>query len=329
MNALDKDNFNFKITSHKINMNTYSQRRITVIAIFFFIFSSFWTCKTTKNTTLDYKPLDKSLLWEISGPGISKPSFLYGTIHIINSKDFFLPKGTMSAFDAAKKVVFEIDMKEMSDISKLMGMMNKLFMKDGKTLKDLVSNDEYKMIGGHFQKMGLPIFMLERMKPMFLTVFAYGDMDPSGIKNGNMKSYEMEFMEMAKNTDKATSGLETIDFQIGLFDEIPYEAQAKMLVDAIKNSGNEGKGDEFQKMTDMYVKQDIHAMVDMISEEGSSVAGFEDKLLVGRNKNWIPMIVEEAKKGQTFFAVGAGHLGGPQGVIHLLRKAGYKMTPVK
>jgi uncharacterized protein YbaP (TraB family) len=200
-------------------------------------------------------------------------------------------------------------------------------MKDGKTLKDLVTDDEYKMIGDHFQKMGMPIFMLERMKPMFLTAFAYADMDPSGLKNGNMKSYEMEFMEMAQNTGKETSGLETIDFQINLFDEIPYEVQAKMLVDALRSADSEGD-DEFKKMTKMYIDQDIQAMVKMIADEGSSVSGFEDKLVSGRNKNWIPLIIEDAKKSQTFFAVGAGHLAGPEGVIHLLRKAGYKIKPV-
>jgi uncharacterized protein YbaP (TraB family) len=69
-------------------------------------------------------------------------------------------------------------------------------------------------------------------------------------------------------------------------------------------------------------------MVKMIADEGSSVSGFEDKLVSGRNKNWIPLIIEDAKKSQTFFAVGAGHLAGPEGVIHLLRKAGYKIKPV-
>lgn len=58
----------------------------------------------------------------------------------------------MSAFDASRKVVFEIDMKEMTDMSKMMGMMNKIFMKDGMTLKDLVSEADYKMIGEHFKK---------------------------------------------------------------------------------------------------------------------------------------------------------------------------------
>ena len=99
----------------------------------------------------------------------------------------------------------------------------------------------------------MPLFMLERMQPMFLSVFASGDMDPNGLKNGEMKSYEMEFLDMAKNTGKATGGLETIDFQISLFDEIPYDAQAKMLVDAIKSSDTDDGS--LQKMTKMYVSQ--------------------------------------------------------------------------
>lgn len=297
------------------------------ISIFFVAFSA---CKTARTASSDInKPLEKALLWQITGPDIKIPSYLYGTIHIIDSKDYFLPKGTMTALDAVKKVVFEIDMKEMSDMSAIMGMMNKIFMKDGMTLKDLVTDSEYKMIGDHFQKMGLPIFMLERMKPMFLTVFAYGDMDPSGLKNGNMKSYEMEFMELANNAGKETGGLESIDFQIGLFDEIPYDAQAKMLVDAIKASSGTVENNEFQKMTQMYLDQDINAMISMLSDEGSEVAGFEDKLLTERNKNWIPQIIEGARLQPTFYAVGAGHLAGPNGVITLLRKAGMKVTPFK
>ncbi|MBC7884017.1 MAG: TraB/GumN family protein [Saprospiraceae bacterium] len=286
-----------------------------------------FACSTTKVSELAYTPLENALLWEINGSGIKQPSYVYGTIHIIDAKDYFLPKGTMGAIDAAKKVVFEIDMNEMTDISAMMGMMNKVMMKDGKTLKDLVTEEEYTLIGDHFKQMGLPIFMLERMKPMFLTVFAYGDMDPAGFTNGNIKSYEMEFLELAKNAGKTTGGLETMDYQINLFDQIPYEVQAKMLVDAIKSSdtGN----DELQRMTKMYKNQNVNAMVDMISEEGSDVAGFEDQLLNQRNKNWIPLIIKAARNEQTFFAVGAGHLAGKDGVIHLLRKEGLKVTPVK
>jgi uncharacterized protein YbaP (TraB family) len=307
-------------------MSNYNQHFVYLLSILLISFQ-LTSCKTSKNLGNNSNTLEKSLLWQVTGPGLSKPSYVFGTIHLIDAKDYFLPKGTMSAMDNVSKVVFELDMKEMSDMSKLMGMMNKLYMKDDKTLKDLLTDPEYKAVGDFFQEKGLPLFMFERMKPMFLSIFASGDMDPGGLQNGKMKSYEMELLEMAENTGKSSGGLETIEFQISLFDAIPYEAQAKMLVEAIQKGSDSEGDDEFKKMTDMYKSQDINAMVKMISEEGSDVSGFEDKLLTERNKNWIPLMIEMAKKEPTLFAVGAGHLGGENGVINLLKKTGMKVKP--
>ena len=68
----------------------------------------------------------------------------------------------------------------------------------------------------------LPIFFLfERIKPMFLSAFASADMNPSSIKEGSIKSYEMEFYEISQNRGMTTDGLETIDFQVSVFDSIP------------------------------------------------------------------------------------------------------------
>jgi len=78
----------------------------------------------------------------------------------------------------------------------------------------------------------------------------------------------------------------------------------------------------------MYLKQDINSMANMISEEDKNTEGFEEKLLTKRNENWIPLIIEGAKKGSVFYAVGAGHLGGPKGVINLLRKEGIRVIPL-
>lgn len=270
--------------------------------------------------------LANSLLWKIEGNGLSTPSYLYGTIHIIDSEDYFLPSGTLGAIDATDKMVFEIDMNEMSDMGSMMGLMNKAFMSDGKTLKDLLSAENYKIVGDHFSKIGLPLMMLERIKPMFLSALAYGDMDPTGIQTGSMKSYEMEFFEMAESAKKPVAGLETIEFQMGLFDSIPYEAQAEMLVETIKKSDT--GSDEFEKMTQMYKDQDITAMVEMIGDESEQLSEHEDILLGMRNKNWIPKMAELMKTQPTFFAVGAGHLAGPVGVIKLLRAEGYKVTPI-
>lgn len=268
----------------------------------------------------------KALLWEIAGNGLQLSSFLFGTIHIISEEDFFFPDGTLSAIDQSANLVFEIDMEEMSDLSNLMPIMQKAFMEDGMTLKDLLSTEDYGIVEDHFEQIGLPLFLLERIKPMFLTVFASGDISPTDLQSGKLKSYEMEFTEIAKTSNKDIGGLETIDFQISLFDSIPLDDQAMMLIEAIKSSdtGN----DQFREIVKIYKNQDIDAMYKMMkTDEG--ISEYEDILLFERNMNWIPKMKEMMGEKRTFFAVGAGHLAGPKGVIQLLRNEGYTVKPVR
>lgn len=277
--------------------------------------------------------LENSLLWKITGNGLENESYLYGTIHLIDAESFFWPENTMESFNKSKKVIFEIDLDEMSDMGNIMGMMSKVMMKDGVTLKTLLSDEDYAIVNDHFKDLGLPMFMLEKMKPMFLTVFAEGDMDFASMQdpsNATTKSYEMEFYELANNTEKPVHGLETMDDQISLFDSIPYSDQATMLVEGIKASKNavEGEESEMEKITRMYLEQDISSMVSSIEAEGSELSGFEDLLLNDRNQKWIPQMSSYMKESSTFFAVGAGHLAGTQGVINLLRSVGYTVTPL-
>ncbi|MCZ2100937.1 MAG: TraB/GumN family protein [Chitinophagales bacterium] len=308
-------------------MQTFNIKNLLFLSVFLLILP-FSSCKTTKSVAQVDQPLENALLWELTGPGISQPSYVFGTIHLIDSKDYFLPKGTMTALDKSNKIVFEIDMKEMSDMSAMMGIMGKIFMKDNTTLKDLLSSEDYDYVSDYFQKKGMPIMMIERMKPMFLTALTYGDFEPGGLGNSKMKSYEMELLQIAEDSGKETGGLETIDFQLSLFDEIPYDAQAMMLVESIKSSEDPESSSQLNEMTSMYLNQNINAMVQMIGEEDNNVEGFEEKLLTKRNESWIPLMITGAKKGPVFYAVGAGHLAGSKGVINLLRKQGYTVKPL-
>jgi uncharacterized protein YbaP (TraB family) len=271
-----------------------------------------------------YTGLENALLWKISGPEINE-SYLFGTIHIIDSERFFYPEGLLSGLEQSEKVFFEVDMEQMNDIGFQMEMMQKATMKGDVSLSDLISEEDYELIRAHFQKMGIPLMMFERLKPMFLTVFA-GDMDPQGLQTGTMKSYEMELQKLAKEAKKPSGGLESIDYQLAVLDSIPYADQAQMLVDAIKQASDES--DYLDKMIDVYTSQNLNEMVSMFTEEDNEIEGFEDILLVNRNRNWIPVMMNEMKAQPSFFAVGAGHLGGPEGVIHLLRSEGITVSPV-
>ncbi|MEZ4935447.1 MAG: TraB/GumN family protein, partial [Saprospiraceae bacterium] len=179
---------------------------------------------------------ENSLLWEITGKDLTTPSWLYGTIHLIGKDDFFLTDSTKSFIERSEMVTFEINMEDMTDLSAQLGLLMQAFMEGGKTLKDLLSEEDYKLVQDHFQEIGLPLFMFERIKPMFLTVMASGDMSPTAMSSGDMLSYEMEIMELAQKTKKKMGGLESMEFQMSVFDSIPYDAQAQMLVESIKST---------------------------------------------------------------------------------------------
>ena len=275
--------------------------------------------KTTSDT------LASALLWEVSGDSITT-SYVFGTIHLIPAEDYFLPDGTLEAIDVSDRLVFEIDMADMMDIGAQMALLTKAFMSDGKTLKDLLSDEDYLIVKEHFDAMGLPLFLLERIKPMFLSVFASGDFSMDGMSTGSTKSYEMEFFELAQAGEKTTGGLETMEYQISMFDSIPYEDQADMLVETIKqqDAGN----DQLDELVEMYKSQDIDALFNMLAAGDESIGEHEDVLVSGRNMNWIPIMKELMRNETVFFAVGAGHLGGQKGVIRLLREEGFTVKPI-
>ncbi len=300
-----------------------------IIGIFTFLLAAtvFVTGQEAAPVQLE-KPLmqlENSLLWEISGNGLASPSYLYGTIHMIDKKDYFLTEETKVAFKKAQKATFEIDMAELNNIFSQVSLMMGAMMKNGHTLKTLLNAEDYKLVSGHFEQIGFPMFLVDRIKPMFLATLAGGDLSPESLMGGgDMMSYEMEFMAMAEEQEKETGGLETAAYQMSMFDSIPYKAQADMLVESIKTADEDDGVDQLQEMVDMYKNQDINAMVRLM-EGDEDLGEFGDLLLNNRNKNWIPVMGEMMREQVTFFAVGAGHLGGKEGVINLLRDEGYEV----
>lgn len=289
----------------------------------------FMGCKSTSQTTgkKETTPeIENSLLWEIEGEGLDKTSYLFGTIHMIGKEDFVLTAPTQKAFDDSERVAFEIDLEEMMDVSAMMPLMMKAFMANDTTLSDLLTEEQYTKVDKHFQKLGIPLMFLERLKPMFLSMMASEDLT-TGQATGDIVSYEMKLMERANSQSKEIDGLETAEFQMSMFDSIPYKVQAHMLMDALEGTGD-GNSADFDLMVDLYKKQDIAAMQQLMEGDGT-LGQYEDLLLVQRNKNWIPIMADMMTKNSVFFAVGAGHLGGQMGVVNLLRQAGYTVKPIK
>lgn len=283
---------------------------ITLLTVFLFLQATVSRAQTNQK---------ESLLWEITGNGLQQPSYLFGTIHIICKEDFLMSDTIRNKFNRADEIYLEMDMDDPSMQSKMMQLMK---LPQGETLEQLFGAD-YPVADSFFKaKTGLPIRMFNQYKPMMLQSLLYQTILPCGLP----ESYEMYFVNMAKTKGKSVNGLETLESQIAVFDSIPDQEEIKWLLEWVRQYDKQLA--DFNRMLQLYTHQELNQMFDFI-RSSPEMAGYEEVLLNKRNRNWIPVMEEVMHNKSAFFAVGAGHLPGPSGVIALLRNKGFRVEPVQ
>lgn len=279
------------------------------------------TPRTTAKKTVAKPVVPKTLLWEISGNGLREPSYLYGTMHVLCAEDARVSENLKSSIKKAKRVYFEIDMDDMTE---MMGGLKYMRMNDGVKLSDLLTKEEYARVEAAFKKSKtpMPMSMINRFKPALVSSL----LGEQAMGCTQQKGMEQVIMKEANDNDKVIMGLETIQFQSSLFDSIPYEKQAKELLSYIDSMDNY-KGMTME-MVSAYKAQDLEKLETLVSKSDPAMADYMDLMLYGRNRKWVQQMPTLMSEGTLLFAVGAGHLPGEQGVINLLRKRGYVVSPV-
>jgi len=265
---------------------------------------------------------DNALLYEVTGNGLAKPSYLYGTFHLVCPNDLMLTDALKKATADAQQVYLEIDM---DDPNLQSSMMQGMMLTGGKTMKDLMSTDDYALVDSYLQKKaGMGLAQIGGLKPIALYSFMM-----MGALGCQPASYDLTLMQMATQDKKEILGLEKLEDQLALFDKVPMEKQTAMLVEMARNPDDLQK--EFANLLAAYKAQDLTSMMRQMKESkyDGGLEDFEADLLDKRNQNWIPVIEKAAKDKPTLFAFGAGHLGGDKGVIQLLRAKGYTVKGIK
>ena len=271
------------------------------------------------------KPLEKSLLWEISGNGLAKPSYLYGTIHMICKDDAALGDSLVAAIAGSDRVYFEVDM---DNLMEMLTALKDFKMKNDTTLADLLSKEDYEKVKEYMESKStlLPFSKLETYKPMLASSLLM----ESGIGCEESVAIEQLILEVAKKNKKRVEGLETMSYQASIFDSIPYKLQAEQLLKYVKDGGNQpGADKQFEEMIDAYKAQDIEKLGQFVSTDDGGLGDYEDILIYHRNRNWVQKLRTIMPGKSLTIAVGAGHLAGEKGVIKLLRKEGYTVRPIK
>lgn len=270
-----------------------------------------------------YSQNEKSLLWEVSGNGLSQKSYIFGTMHMMKKQDFFITDVMKAKLKECQSFVTEIDM----NIPFLQQFLiaRKMYLPETKTLQDYVSADEYKNFSSfvtdslHIKKSKLEKYI--RLKPFFLSAILAKHVA------GKVKAYERELYKIAKNAGIPSDGLESFDFQFSLVDATPITEQAKSLISEIKDYKKSEQ--MFNDMVAAYKEQDLAKLYDFIVKSDDVNSEFNENFIYKRNQKWIPLIEEKIKERSCFIAVGAAHLPGNNGVLQLLKSRGYTITAVK
>ena len=249
--------------------------------------------------------------------------YLFGSIHLLKPGLGWFDDGVKTAFDSSDQLVLELVEPPAAESQALFG---KLAMdQQGKTLRSKMNDADRAVYEAAMGKLGIPAPAFDPFEPwaagITLSVVA---MQKSGFDPNS--GVEKQLTAAAKVSNKPIAGLETMEFQLGLFDTLPEAEQITFLVEAAKMIDEVGTTAD--KMVAMWASAETDSLGQLMNE-GLTSRTLYDALLTKRNANWAKWIsARMAKPGVTFMAVGAGHLAGPTSVQNLLPAYGLSATRV-
>lgn len=259
----------------------------------------------------------KSLLYEVKKDGF-QTTYLYGTIHLIPDSLFLFTKKLKKIISQSDEMIFEItDFSDNESLTKMLKSEGNSFDIFTKVQQDSVLNWGAQLIDSDTASFRR---IFESLKPINLL-----QLPTMKALQEHAVSVDLALMKFADEKGIVKSELETVAFQLELLNNLPDSVMAEMILSAMRQSKD---SDQLQaKLLHLYQTQDIEGLANLLNESDETSA-FLNELIGKRNSKWLPKIIEKSKNKSCFVAVGAGHLGGKDGLISLFQQAGFIVSPV-
>lgn len=270
--------------------------------------------------------INAQLLYEISGGGLEKSSYLFGTHHMVPVETATKIDGVFRAFNDCSAVIGEFVDDNPEEMQRQILASSKM----EESIFKLLTSEEKELIDSALQaELGLTLANVQYMRPNVIAMIYEMTVRERVLKSkaGDM-AMDSYFQVAGSELGKMVYGLETVDDQLKmLLRSIAVERQAEILIETIRNTDDIIT--ENAKLDSLYVQGYLEGLYDMLIEAEDMTEAEKFLLVDERNHDWLPKIEEHIKQEPCFIAVGALHLPGNDGLINLLRKAGYKVKAVK
>ena len=285
--------------------------------------------------------MNAQILYKITGKDAKGASYIIGTYHLADASFTEKIPGLQTALAETEQVYGEVNMENTMQPASTQKMTAAMMLPEGQTLKTVLTPEQFGKVSAFAKELmgvGLDNDMvfsqLGKMSPRALStqftllLFMKNSTTPFNPANGIDNFFQMQ----AKQNNKPIGGLETIDFQIEtLYKSTPIERQVEELICLVDNK--EYNLMMVQEITKAFYAQDLQAIEkaadEKLNNSCDSTPEEEERLIYGRNDNWMKLMPSIMAEKPTFFAVGALHLVGERGMLAQLQKAGYTVTPCK
>ncbi|MBP2618293.1 TraB/GumN family protein [Chryseobacterium jejuense] len=271
---------------------------------------------TTTNAQHKNTENENSLLWEVSGNGLSKPSYIAGTFHILCNKDFEIKPKTWNALNKTENFVMEINYTDQNEVLAMQKMMA-----TDKKISEQLTSEEAKELDKILADYGTNLKNVDNHSPQALYTLVATKAIP--CPPNEVKMYEIELLKEVLKNKKSVNGLEKVEDQINA---IGQSYNLKEVISQLKLSNEYTIAS--QKMTEAFKNENLKSLDQLIKNPKFMNKKQEQLMLTDRNTKWVEKMPEIMKKQSTFFAVGSGHLWGNKGLITLLKAKGYTVKPV-
>jgi len=275
-----------------------------------------------------------SLLWKIEGKNVKGDSYIFGTMHLIDKDDFYFPEKLTTIVSSSELIVTEIPYND----GRLASDDSLLLLPEGESLFDKFTSQQVEsLVEWGTKRLGMPFDpdewkqQFQRYKPFVMAqiVFYETAIYDTAKEKGyvEFESYEREIFWLYIEHNIKDSALETIAQQIHFLDMLSEEQQVALVMGWINDPQKQLVN--FQQLTAIYLQQNVDEIYQFVHKNNELLPETSSLLLAERNRSWIPKIERFIAQNNTFIAVGAAHLGGEDGILRLLERKGYTLTPVK
>ena len=249
--------------------------------------------------------------------------YLVGSVHMLTSDFYPLAPSLDAAFKDSDLLVEEVDLAEMLSPNTQFSMLSKGMLPAGQTIDKVVSPATLALINQHTGG-ALPIEALKQFKPWFLAMTLEAlEWQAAGFDAS--LGLDKHFFDRAQVEGKTIQGLETTDFQISLFDGMTRDQQDRFLAETLKSVDKEKAS--VARLTGAWKNGDVATIERLVMADVKEDPVVYDRLLVARNRTWLPKIEALfSRPRHAFVVVGAAHLVGPDGVVSMLKAKGYQVV---